>query len=228
VLKRFRSHFVARVRDVFRFKYQSFGPNGNIANDWHQVVVLTEWCQGGELVKYIADRQCEPSDNEVLQWTLQMAAGLRQMHEQDVLHRNLNPGNVYLDTHGTVRLASFQFAKVARPVTKLLTHLRCAGGSPMTRAPELERMVEPDDKADVWALGCVLFSLMTGTPPVNLAGRPIEDIVDSMSLRFSSCTRQVLRMCLQPDRELRASAKQVFCYLKGGIKLSQPVHVAKR
>ena len=211
--KDFRSPFVARVRDVFGFRYQSFNTSGLAVDNWHQVIVLTEYCEGGELIKHIADRQRAPDEAEVQQWTLQLCAGLSAMHSRDLLHRNINPGNVYLDAKGNIRLASFQFAKLARPVTKLLAHRRCVGGTPQTLAPELERMEEPTAKSDVWAMGCVLFRLITGDEPAQLALRNVADITGRPSLQFGLKLRHVLRMCLHEDVGMRADAQQVFSYL---------------
>ena len=91
----------------------------------------------------------------------------------------------------------------------------------LTDAAQIAEFVRGADA--VACLAGVPRGAKPGGPLDGFMLQAIKDIVGGMSLRFSSCTRQVLRMCLQPDRELRASAKQVFCYLKGGIKLPQPV-----
>lgn len=91
---------------------------------------------------------------------LEIAAGLAEVG--DIVHRDLKPGNV-LHYQGRWRIADFGIAKFVEDATSLQS-LR-SSLTPAYAAPEQWRGDRPTNATDVYALGCILFALLTGQPP---------------------------------------------------------------
>jgi len=91
-----------------------------------------------------------------------VAAGLRQLQEASVIHRDLKPENILFD-EGHWKLGDFGIARDADLGTQSLTFL--GWGSYPYMAPETWRGLSPSIKTDLYALGCVAFELLTGSPP---------------------------------------------------------------
>merc|ERR1712216_362104 len=208
--RHFRHPFLCQVREVFRYRYQAFNITGMATESFQQVIVFTEHCGAGELQWHTAGRPV--ADAELVQWMLQISAGLSALHSRGLLHRNINPGNIYKDHRGHVKLGSFQFAKFGRRPSELLSQKRCGGGTPMTLAPEVLDLQNATAKADVWALGCLIYAFATGRPP-QLQRKLLPQIIRQLPLRFGNKLRAVLRMTLQTDPELRCDASEVFEWL---------------
>ncbi|WP_229924591.1 serine/threonine-protein kinase [Streptomyces sulfonofaciens] len=96
-----------------------------------------------------------------------VAAGLAAAHRQGVIHRDVKPANLLLATDGTVKIADFGIARFADEGTGSVTTAGQILGTGAYLSPErcLGRPAGPP--ADVYALGCVLYELLTGRPPFN-------------------------------------------------------------
>ncbi|MEU5030284.1 serine/threonine-protein kinase [Streptomyces milbemycinicus] len=95
----------------------------------------------------------------------QGAAGLASAHRTGIVHRDIKPGNLMSDADGTVKIGDFGIARfVDDPATALTTAGQIIGTS-LYLAPEraLGRPASP--ASDVYSLGCLLYQLLTGTPP---------------------------------------------------------------
>lgn len=95
----------------------------------------------------------------------QAAAGLASAHRTGIVHRDIKPGNLMSDADGTVKIGDFGIARfVDDPATALTTAGQIIGTS-LYLAPEraLGRPASP--ASDVYSLGCLLYQLLTGTPP---------------------------------------------------------------
>src|SRR5690349_12224023 len=92
----------------------------------------------------------------------QISEGLQAAHAAGIVHRDLKPGNVMLLPDGTVRILDFGLAK-ARDHTRSEAGVRFGTVSYMS--PEQIRGENVDGRADLWALGVVLFELLTGRKP---------------------------------------------------------------
>ena len=92
--------------------------------------------------------------------------GLGALHGRGLVHRDLKPTNVLVDTAGVAKVADFGLVKPARPTAEEET--TAAGsvvGTYRYMAPEQARGGPIDERADIYALGAVLYELLAGRPP---------------------------------------------------------------
>ena len=108
------------------------------------------------------------------QYLTQAASAVAHCHALSVFHRDLKPENILLDEHDRVKIADFGLAALAHQVTEdasFLQHTRC--GSLMYAAPEVLASNAQSGydaaKADVWSLGVILYSMLSGALPFRMA-----------------------------------------------------------
>ncbi len=123
-----------------------------------------EWLDGESLRDRIARR--ELSLREAVELVRNVAAALGAMHRAGIVHRDLKPGNLFLigGEVSALKIIDFGIARI-RTTAAEITHTGIMLGTPGYMAPEQARG-EPDidARADVFALGCVLFRCLTGKP----------------------------------------------------------------
>ena len=100
---------------------------------------------------------------QALSTAIQIAEALHEAHEQGVVHRDIKPQNILLTAKGQVKILDFGLASLTgrSKLTKTGTTL----GTPAYMAPEQLEGREVDRRADVWALGCVLYEMLAQRTP---------------------------------------------------------------
>ncbi len=126
----------------------------------------------------------------VLHLGQQIAEGLAAAHAMDLIHRDIKPGNILLDTslHGRVKITDFGLARAADDAS--LTQSGIIAGTPMYMAPEQVQGHKLDQRADLFSLGSVLYQMVSGRPPFRASStvavlkrvvddtpRPIREII---------------------------------------------------
>jgi eukaryotic-like serine/threonine-protein kinase len=100
---------------------------------------------------------------EALDIAIQIAAGMQEAHEKGVVHRDIKPHNIMLTAKGQVKVMDFGLASLVgrSKLTKSGTRL----GTPAYMAPEQLQGRQVDQRADIWALGCVLYEMLAQHSP---------------------------------------------------------------
>ena len=102
---------------------------------------------------------------------------MQTAHDRDIVHRDLKPANVLLTDKGTPKITDFGLAKKLDE-TAVLTQSGAVMGTPSYMAPEqaLGKSRELGPAADIYALGSILYELLTGRPPFK-ASSPMETML---------------------------------------------------
>ena len=93
-------------------------------------------------------------------WASQILAALAEAHSKGIVHRDLKPGNVMIARSG-VKVLDFGLAKSGTDDT--LTGSQMAVGTPAYMAPEQREGKPADARADIYAFGCTLYEMLSGT-----------------------------------------------------------------
>ncbi len=124
--------------------------------------IVMECVPGQSLARLLADEGClEP--REAVQIGAQIAAALAAAHRAGVIHRDIKPANVMVGEDGNVKVLDFGIARAATHTT--LTQPDVILGSAPYLAPEISNGLPADARSDIYALGCVLYAMLTGDPP---------------------------------------------------------------
>ena len=124
--------------------------------------IVMERVVGKSLAQLIVERRSLAVD-EAVGICVQVASALEAAHSAGIVHRDIKPANLMLDEYGTVKVLDFGIARLAGSAS--LTQAATVLGSAAYLAPELSRGSRADARSDVYALGCVLYELLTGRPP---------------------------------------------------------------
>ncbi|HEY7553164.1 MAG TPA: protein kinase [Candidatus Binatia bacterium] len=132
-----------------------------------QFFLVMEYVDGQDLSHVIKSRGKLPQ-SEVLAIFRDILKGLGFAHAKGLVHRDMKPSNVLIDKSGRARIMDFGIAILAGAGEKRLTAAGAAIGSPWYMSPEqIERPHELDQRTDIYALGIVLYEMLTGEVPFD-------------------------------------------------------------
>jgi len=183
--------------------------------------IVYEYVEGKTLDRIMAERRMREA--EVIDIGCQVADGLAYAHERGILHRDIKPQNIIVTEEGRVKILDFGLAKRTSPAlimangnTVQSSIIATAAGTIIGTlhymAPEQIASEELDGRADIFALGVVLYELVSGLNPfkgenfASTAGRIMAPETPDLPAECSGVSAQlraVILRCLQKKRDAR-------------------------
>ena len=158
----FKSRFEREAKTIASLEHSSIVPVHDFGEEKGQPYLVMRYMPGGSLVNKL--KKGRLSFEEILHITTRLASGLDEAHRRGMIHRDLKPGNILFDNHGDAYLSDFGIVKLTQETTTLT-----GGGiigTPAYMSPEQAKGDrEIDSRSDIYALGVILFEMLTGKPP---------------------------------------------------------------
>lgn len=251
-LKTIRSGFLAETREIERFHTEAQA----IATLRHPHIVrifdagqsdgqhyfAMEFFPGGTLAKQLK-RFAKADPREAVQIVVKIARAVQHAHENHILHRDLKPSNILLDEQGEPQVADFGLAKFLDNDEERTRTGQAVGTLPYM-APEqvagAKDMISP--RTDVWALGVILYELLTGRRP--FPGKSKEELTPLILkheppalarklLRGDRFLEAIVFRCLEKDPARRFGSAQELAddlerWLKGEATVTRPLLLPER
>ena len=176
VARRFRSE----IRLARRVRHRNVCSVYGDGEDRGLLYICMELVEGENLASAAREKGGLPPF-EAWDAALQVADGLRAIHEVGIVHRDLKTANLMRDRHGVVRVMDFGIAKQYRPSTggPTVTASGSLMGTPEYMSPEQLRGEETDFRSDLYSLGVVIYELFTGELPLR-GDTPVATIVKQL------------------------------------------------
>lgn len=124
------------------------------------IYIISEYACNGTLGQYIKNNP-KISPNLINKWLLQIAIGLKYLHDNNIIHRDLKCENVFLDSNFDVKIGDLGIVKILFQKKFAITNI----GTPYFMSPELFKGSFYNHKTDIWSLGCILYQLLTSKLP---------------------------------------------------------------
>ena len=140
--------------------------------------IVMELLQGETLSDRISRRR--PTIPEAIHVTRQISGVLEVAHRHGIVHRDLKPDNIFLvpdpDVVGgeRIKVVDFGIAKLVNSKSAIGTQTGSVFGTPAYMAPEqCKSTAKADHRADIYSIGCILYELLTGSPPFGKGGMEV-------------------------------------------------------
>ena len=178
--------------------------------------IVMEYVPGGDL-KGLIDKQGTLSEGDLARLGAGAAAGLAHAHERGVIHRDVKPHNVLIDSYGEPKLTDFGIARALDATTSHATRTGAYLGTALYSAPEQLRGQGVTPKSDVYSLGVTLYQAAVGEAPfvgtpIEVAGQHIHQLPvppGEKGVGVGGMVEGLILACLSKDPDLRPTAEEV-------------------
>eukprot|EP00667_Euglena_gracilis_P006781 EG_transcript_6852 len=176
--------------------------------------IVMEYAEGGDLSNRIKLQRGRPFPEEaVLDWFLQICLGLQACHKKKILHRDIKTQNIFLAADGVIKVGDFGISRILQ---NTMDNAHTFVGTPYYLSPELVQERPYNTASDIWALGVVLYELMSLRHPFNatdmkgLMSRILRAIFDPPPPYYTEELRAVVPMLLQKDPAKRPKVAEIL------------------
>ncbi|XP_039613245.1 uncharacterized protein map3k19 isoform X1 [Polypterus senegalus] len=186
------------------------------------VSIFMEYVPGGSIANII--NRFGPLPEKVFAiYTKQILQGVEYLHENRVIHRDIKGNNIMLMPSGIIKLIDFGCAKrlaFLNTSSKSSELLKSMHGTPFWMAPEVINETGHGGKSDIWSIGCTVFEMATGKPPLAYMDRLAalyyiganKGLMPSLPEHFSENARDFVQLCLKSEQRERPSAKELLTH----------------
>ena len=179
--------------------------------------IVMEYIEGTDVARMIA-KQKRLHTEHAMAITAHVCDALAYAHERGIIHRDIKPANIMVSNDGVVKVADFGLAKMTQSGESGLTQSGMAMGTLHYMAPEsLMLGSAADHRADIYAVGVMLYQMLTGKVPHGMFELPSMQI-PGLDPRYDAIIAQAMR----EDRDIRYQSVRE---LRQGLDniLTQPV-----
>ncbi len=203
VLKKLDHPNIIKFKEVFRQKKPKDALN-----------IVTEYADGGDLGQKIEQQKKKPfPESQILDYITQICLALQHIHKKKIIHRDLKSNNVFLMKSGIVKVGDFGISKIVKTTQE---KARTTVGTPYYLAPEIINTQPYDSKVDIWALGVLLYELMTFKMPFVAQSSPLLNIKMNRDNYapppdiYSNEIKDLLKRCLTVEPEKRPNIDEIL------------------
>jgi WD40 repeat protein len=157
-----RARFQTEAEAIARLQHPDIVQVFEIGEHDGQPYFTLEHLDGGSLAEHIAGRTLSPT--QAAAWVEKLARAVHYAHERGILHRDLKPSNILRTAAGHLKIVDFGLAKLLQGAA-YETRSGEILGTPEYMAPEAAEGTESGPACDIYALGAILYCLLTGRPP---------------------------------------------------------------
>jgi serine/threonine protein kinase len=171
--------------------------------------ITMEYVPGEDLKRFIK-RSGQLTVGKSVSLARQVCEGLAEAHHLGVIHRDLKPQNIMIDTEGNARIMDFGIARFLE--SEGLTTQGVMIGTPEYMSPEQAEMEDVDQRTDIYSLGVILFEMLTGSVPFK--GKTLLSIAmkhkteappdpQKLNTQIPEDLSRLIHKCLEKDRQKR-------------------------
>ena len=181
----------------------------DLGEEWLSIYISMEYVAGEDLKSFIR-RSGHLNEAKAVGLAKQIAEGLAEAHRIGVVHRDLKPQNVMIDKDGNAKIMDFGIARSLH--TKGVTGTGVIIGTPEYMAPEQAEGRDIDHRVDIYALGAILFEMVTGRVPFEGA-TPLSIVLkhrseppadpQTINVQLSPGLSRIILKCLEKSRDKR-------------------------
>ncbi len=156
-----KQRFLREAKAAAAITHPNICPIYEVGEEGGKTFLAMAYLEGESLEDRIAKGPLQLKD--ALAIGRQLSEGLEAAHEKGIVHRDIKPANVMVDAKGHATILDFGLARLAE--ASKLTRQDQTVGTAAYMSPEQMQGEEVDRRADVWALGCVLYEMVAGVRP---------------------------------------------------------------
>lgn len=206
-------NFLSKINSPYIVKYGGF----NVTEETYNLCM--EFAPGGSLFDEIQRHGGRLNEQRIKFYTGQILKGLNYLHMNGLAHCDIKSKNILIGKDGFAKIADLGCAKF---VEKFDDNENFAvsefSGTPVFMAPEVARREEQGFAADVWAVGCTIIEMATGTNPWPELNDPVSALyrigfsgeVPETPRWLSGEAKEFLNKCLRKDPNERCTAKELL------------------
>ncbi len=210
----------------------------DLGEEWLSIYISMEYVAGEDLKSFIR-RSGHLNEAKALDLAKQILEGLVEAHRLGVVHRDLKPQNIMIDRDGNAKIMDFGIARSLH--TKGVTGTGVIIGTPEYMAPEQAEGRDVDHRADIYALGAIMFEMVTGRVPFE-GDTPLSIVLkhrseppadpQTLNAQVSAALSRVILKCLEKSRERRyqsaAAVLEVLASVEKGLPATRQVTVKSK
>ena len=178
--------------------------------------IVTEYADDGDLnqkIEKLKQKKSPFTEKEIINYLIQICLALNHIHKKKIIHRDLKSGNIFLTKGGLVKLGDFGISKGFKNTWE---KAKSKVGTPYYLSPEIINNKPYDSKSDIWALGVMLYEMMTFKMPFNANSLPalslkiLRGIYQQPSSYYSKDLINLVKQCLTLEPKKRPSAEMIL------------------
>ncbi|KAK9946868.1 hypothetical protein M0R45_012311 [Rubus argutus] len=179
--------------------------------------IVTEFLSGGSMYDYLHKQRGAFSLQSLVRVAIDVSRGMKYLHQNNIIHRDLKAANLLMDGNGVVKVADFGIARVQSQSGVMTAET----GTYRWMAPEVIEHKPYDHKADVFSFGVVLWELLTGklpyenlTPLQAALGVVKKGLRPTIPKHTNPMLVELMESCWQQDASLRPEFSDIVKMLR--------------